>query len=40
MADFSGMTVKVTLKEPPNFVLQGKVKEVNAGQGITLQNGM
>ena len=39
MADFTGMTVRVTLKES-NAVLHGKVVEVVAGQTLTLQDGM
>jgi enhancer of mRNA-decapping protein 3 len=31
MADFTGATVKVTLKQPPNTVLHGRVREVSAG---------
>jgi hypothetical protein len=31
MADFTGATVKVTLKQPPNTVLHGRVREVAAG---------
>lgn len=38
MADFAGMTVKVTLNQPPNTVVHGKVKEVIAGQTLSLQD--
>ncbi|KAK3711973.1 enhancer of mRNA decapping [Vermiconidia calcicola] len=38
MADFTGMTVKLTMKNPPNLVMHGKVKHVVAGQTLTLQN--
>ena len=31
MADFTGATVKVTLKQPPNTILHGRVREVAAG---------
>lgn len=40
MADFTGMTVEVKLRQPPNTVVQGKVREVVAGQTLTLENGM
>lgn len=40
MADFTGLTVQVTLKEPPNFVVVGKVRQVVPGQQtLTLQDG-
>lgn len=39
MADFTGMTVQLTLKQPPNAVLHGKVKEVKAGQALCLEDG-
>ncbi|KAK4546280.1 hypothetical protein LTR36_001957 [Oleoguttula mirabilis] len=38
MADFTGMTVQVTLRQPPNTVLHGRVKEVIAGQTLTLED--
>ncbi|KAF2486295.1 YjeF-related protein N-terminus-domain-containing protein [Neohortaea acidophila] len=38
MADFTGMTVKVTLKAPSGMVLQGRVKHIVPGQLLTLQN--
>ncbi|KAK5117791.1 hypothetical protein LTR85_008766 [Meristemomyces frigidus] len=38
MADFTGMTVQVTLRQPPNTVLHGRVKEVVAGQTLTLED--
>lgn len=39
MADFVGTTVQVTLKEPPNTNVHGKVVEVIAGQTLTLRDG-
>jgi len=39
MASFTGMTVQITLKHPPNTVVHGQVKEVIAGQTLTLQDG-
>lgn len=39
MADFVGTTVQVTLKEPPNTNVHGKVVEVVAGQTLTLRDG-
>lgn len=36
---FVGVTVQLTLKQPPNTVLQGKVEAVVAGQNITLESG-
>ena len=39
MADFTGLTVQITLREPPNFVVIGKVKQVVPGQTLTLQDG-
>lgn len=39
MADFTGMTVKLTLKHPTNTVVHGTVVEVIAGQTLTLQDG-
>lgn len=39
MADFTGMLVELTLKNPPGLVLQGKVSNVVAGHTISLQNG-
>lgn len=38
MADFTGMTVKVTLKQPPNTILHGRVKEIIAGQTLSLED--
>ncbi|WPG99695.1 YjeF N-terminal domain-like protein [Acrodontium crateriforme] len=38
MANFQGMTVQLTLHQPPNTVLHGVVKEVIAGQTLTLQD--
>nr|POF21114.1 enhancer of mrna-decapping protein 3 [Quercus suber] len=38
MADFRGMTVQITLKHPPGVVLHGRVKELVAGQTLTLQD--
>lgn len=40
MADFTGMTVQVTLRHPPNTVLHGRVQEVVAGQTLTLEDGI
>lgn len=37
MADFTGMTVKVTMRD--GLVVEGKVSEVVAGQTLTLQQG-
>ena len=39
MASFTGMTVEITLKQPSNTTVQGRVKEVIAGQTLTLQDG-
>ena len=39
MADYTGMTVKVELKQPPGIQLFGIVKEVVAGQTLTLYDG-
>jgi enhancer of mRNA-decapping protein 3 len=39
MADFTGMTVQLTLKNPPNLVIRGKVMNVVAGQTLSLQDG-
>ena len=39
MADFTGMMVEATLKNPPNIIVRGKVANVVAGQTLTLQNG-
>ncbi|KAK5167817.1 enhancer of mRNA decapping [Saxophila tyrrhenica] len=38
MADFTGLRVTLTLKNPPSLVLQGKVMHVVAGQTLTLQD--
>lgn len=37
--DYRGVTVQITLKQPPNTVLHGKVVDILAGQSITLQDG-
>ena len=39
MADFTGMTVKMVMKQPPGFSVQGKVSQVIAGQTLTLEDG-
>ncbi|KAF2719746.1 YjeF N-terminal domain-like protein [Polychaeton citri CBS 116435] len=36
MADFTGMIVRLTLKQPPNTVLHGRVQQVVAGQTLSL----
>ncbi len=40
MADFTGMMVSVTLKNPENLVLEGKVLQIIPGQTLALSNGM
>lgn len=39
MADFTGMSVRVNLKQSSQGSLLGRVKEVVPGQTITLQDG-
>lgn len=40
MADFTGMTVSLTLKEPLGLLLQGKVKQiVPRERTLVLENG-
>lgn len=34
------MTVKITLRHPPGTTLHGKVKELVAGQALTLKDGV
>lgn len=36
---FIGVTVQITLKQPVNAVLQGRVVDIVAGQNITLEEG-
>lgn len=38
MSDFTGMTVQVTLKQPPGTILHGRVKEITAGPTLNLEN--
>ncbi|EMC98210.1 hypothetical protein BAUCODRAFT_121095 [Baudoinia panamericana UAMH 10762] len=36
MADFTGMLVQVTLREPQNVILHGRVRDIVAGQSLTI----
>ena len=38
MADFIGATVIVTLKQPPNTIVEGRVRNINAGANIELDD--
>ncbi|KAH9827465.1 enhancer of mRNA-decapping protein 3-like [Teratosphaeria destructans] len=38
MADFVGKTVQVTLKQPPNTILLGRIQDVVAGQTLALKD--
>lgn len=37
--NFIGVTVQITLRNPPNTTIHGRVADIVAGQGISLEDG-